>query len=420
MVIVGGGIAGLAASIYLARGGRSVTLFEKRRYLGGRAVTHLRHGYRFNLGPHAFYRGGEGSRVLAELGIGVRGGVPKYGGIALDHDRRYRLPAGVLSLWATGLFDFNDKLEASKLLWRVRRMKKAEPFASISAKQWLEANVGRMRVHDTMRALLRLATYCADMSAISAAAALRQLRLAMRGVIYVDEGWQKIVDALHTSAVAAGVNFVNSSHVIRVIHDAAVEGIEIGGLEGESDDDTASYIKRRPGPEHGTRVPADTVLLAVDPTTARTLIGEVSWPPMTPVILSTLDVGLSRLPRPDKTFAVGIDRPLYYSVHSAWAQLTPKGGALLHVARYGGGDQSELEGLLDEMQPGWRDAVVHCRFLPSMVVSNAVIPPAPATRPAPRTPVNGLYLAGDWVGEVGLLSDAALASARDAAKAMLG
>ena len=36
MVIVGGGIAGLAASIYLARGGRTVTLFEKRRYLGGR------------------------------------------------------------------------------------------------------------------------------------------------------------------------------------------------------------------------------------------------------------------------------------------------------------------------------------------------------------------------------------------------
>ena len=63
VVIVGGGIAGLAASIYLARGGRTVTLFKKRRYLGGRAVTHLRHGYRFNLGPHAFYRGGEGSKA---------------------------------------------------------------------------------------------------------------------------------------------------------------------------------------------------------------------------------------------------------------------------------------------------------------------------------------------------------------------
>src|SRR6266566_4884796 len=90
VVIVGGGIAGLAASIYLARGGRTVTVFEKRQYLGGRAVTHLRHGYRFNLGPHAFYRGGEGSTVLAELGIPVRGGVPKKSGLALYGNERYR------------------------------------------------------------------------------------------------------------------------------------------------------------------------------------------------------------------------------------------------------------------------------------------------------------------------------------------
>ena len=62
-MIVGGGIAGLAASIYLARAGKTVTIFERRRNLGGRAVTQLRHGYRFNLGPHAVYRAGAGSVV---------------------------------------------------------------------------------------------------------------------------------------------------------------------------------------------------------------------------------------------------------------------------------------------------------------------------------------------------------------------
>ena len=143
-MIVGGGIAGLAASIYLARGGRTVTLFEKRRYLGGRAVTHLRHGYRFNLGPHAFYRGGEGSKVLAELGIPVRGGVPKQSGIALYHDERHRLPTGLWSLWATGLLTAADKWEASKLLLRIRRLKKASQFGGISVRQWLDRNVARL------------------------------------------------------------------------------------------------------------------------------------------------------------------------------------------------------------------------------------------------------------------------------------
>ena len=76
VIVVGGGLTGLATAIYLARGGRAVTIFERRRYLGGRAVTHLRHGYRFNLGPHAFYRGGPGWEVMRELGIPIRGGSP--------------------------------------------------------------------------------------------------------------------------------------------------------------------------------------------------------------------------------------------------------------------------------------------------------------------------------------------------------
>src|ERR1700687_1258005 len=73
VIVVGGGLAGLATALYLARAGRIVTLFEKRRNLGGRAVTHLRHGFRFNLGPHTVYRKGAGRTVYRELGISIRG-----------------------------------------------------------------------------------------------------------------------------------------------------------------------------------------------------------------------------------------------------------------------------------------------------------------------------------------------------------
>ena len=79
---------------------------------------------------------------------------------------------------------------------------------------------------------------------------------------------------------------------------------------------------------------------------------------------------------------------------------------------------AELEAFLEELQPGWRDLVVHRRFLPSLAVTNALTIPS-AYRPQPQTPVRGLYLAGDWVGGDGVMADAALTSARAAARAIL-
>jgi phytoene dehydrogenase-like protein len=144
-----------------------------------------------------------------------------------------------------------------------------------------------------------------------------------------------------------------------------------------------------------------------------------------PVSAACLDVGLRKLPHPKRLFALGIDEPLYFSVHSAWAQLAPKGGALIHLLKYkrdlrgsAEQDEQELEALLDRMQPGWREVLVHKRFLPDMTVSNA-LPLPNIARPSPVTPLRGLYIAGDWVGDQGVLSDAALASARAAAKAIL-
>jgi len=53
-----------------------------------------------------------------------------------------------------------------------------------------------------------------------------------------------------------------------------------------------------------------------------------------------------------------------------------------------------------------------------MTVSNALVTPTTKRHPV-KTKVSGLYVAGDWVGDTGLLSDAALSSAREAASAIL-
>ena len=55
---------------------------------------------------------------------------------------------------------------------------------------------------------------------------------------------RKIVDALHSHAVAIGVNFVTSSRVVRVDHDGAVRGVELGELKMSQRRDTQSVACR--------------------------------------------------------------------------------------------------------------------------------------------------------------------------------
>jgi phytoene dehydrogenase-like protein len=184
----------------------------------------------------------------------------------------------------------------------------------------------------------------------------------------------------------------------------------------------------------GRVLAASSVVIAASPSVAASLVQDsertslARWADEAiPVRAACFDVALSRLPVPRATFALGIDRPLYLSVHSATARLAPEGGALIQVAKYLEPNhrdsvetvERELEGLLDLIQPGWRDVIVHRRFLPDMIVMNA-LPLASfggtQGRPGPEVPgVQGLFIAGDWVGNEGLLVDAALASAKEAA-----
>ncbi|HYC92277.1 MAG TPA: FAD-dependent oxidoreductase, partial [Thermoanaerobaculia bacterium] len=213
VVIVGGGLAGLAASIYLARGGRTVTVFEKRQYLGGRAITQLRHGYRFNLGAHAFYRTGAGARVCRELGVPVPGVVPKPRALALLDGHERRLPTGILSLLGTSLLSLRGKVQLTRALLRIRRIDRRPP-GDVTVREWVEANVSDFRARQVLETLIRLATYSNHAERADAKLALAQMKIALRGALYVHEGWQRIVDSLRSTAVTSGVNFVSSSRIV--------------------------------------------------------------------------------------------------------------------------------------------------------------------------------------------------------------
>ena len=104
---------------------------------------------------------------------------------------------------------------------------------------------------------------------------------------------------------------------------------------------------------------------------------------------------------------------------------------LIHVMKYLGSthesnpstDKLGLEAFLDTIQPGWRNVVVRQRFLPSMVVYNAIVTAGQGGtigRPDTKVPkTENLYIVGDWVGTEGLLADASFASAKRAAEQIL-
>ncbi len=418
-IVVGGGLAGLTAATLLARGGQAVTLLERSTAVGGRAVTQEEHGFRLNLGPHALYRGGAAARVLARLGIEPKGGIPSAaGGHAVARGVAHTLPGGPVSLLTTGLLRLPAKLEFGRLLGTVGKIDTA-PLMTVPLGDWLGRALRHDSVRDLIEALCRLSTYTNAPAELSAGAALAQLQLAVaKNVTYLDGGWQTMVDRLRAAAEGAGVRIVGGARVTAVEHDDAVHGVRLAD---------------------GTRHGAARVILTLTPAEAAAVVDDRAGAALKrhadaalPVRAACLDVGLSSLPRPRSTFALGVDRPLYLSVHSAVARLAPEGQATIQVAKYlptdangdARADERELEGLLDLIQPGWRDVVVVRRFLPRLVVMNA-LPTASgagtAGRPGPAVPeVRGLYLAGDWVGPEGLLADAGFASAERAASLALG
>ena len=180
------------------------------------------------------------------------------------------------------------------------------------------------------------------------------------------------------------------------------------------------------------------MLLATDPETASALVADGTheelshWAAQSiPARVACFDVALRRLPKPQHLLALGIDCPLYYSVHSAWAKLAPEGSALIHTMRFlrpgeraePEATKQELEALLDVLQPGWREEVMEHSFLPQMVASNAIVQARQGGlrgRPGPAVSgIHNLYVAGDWVGAEGQLAEACFASASHAASMIM-
>ncbi len=411
-IVIGSGVAGLVAAASLAKTGNQVLVLEKTALPGGRAATREKHGFLFNLGPHALYRDGAFLKALRSFGIEPRGAVPgANGGFAISGGRLHTLPTGVLSLLTTDLLSLPAKFEFAGLLSRIGSID-ASAIHHETLDHWLARTIKHQSVRDVIKMLVRVTTFTNAPEVQSAGAAIEQLQLGTRGnVLYLDGGWQTIVDGLRRTAETAGARFISGAHAV--------------ALERRGRTATAVRLS------DGTALAASSVIATGSPSDVDALTGTsfaTALPP--PVRHATLDIGLRALPNPRRLVAFGVDRPVYFSVHSAVAKLAPSGGAVIHASKYlsagetaGRETELELEQLVDQLQPGWRDVVDSKVFLPNLTVTHTMLTAAAggaAGRPAPRVAsFDNMFIAGDWVGAHGQLSDAAAASALDAAGAAI-
>ena len=404
--IVGGGIAGLLAAVELARGGAQVTVFEAAGGLGGRARTRQADGYSLNQGPHALYLGGAFRRELKRLGIAFSGGRALASSRkAIWKGKLHELPFNSKALLRTGLFGIADKIRYVGLLKTIIKGVTADG----SFAHWLDGQKLSPVMRASLEALGRLSGYANGPQFISAQAILDQIRMALGGTLYLDGGWSTLVDGLATTAREAGA----------VLHAGArVEQVVVEGRR--------SRVMLADGSAHE----ADATILAMGPNEAAALAPhveslQVEVREAMPVKANALDLALKRLPDGAQEFALGIDGPFYFSLHSGSAKLAPEGGAVVHVAKYlptGTGSErdaiAELEGVADLVMPGWRALEVKRQELRGMVVSNG-LPRWDRARPAVTlADAPGLFIAGDWVGDEGMIADTAAASAMKAAEAV--
>jgi len=407
IVVIGAGLAGLVAAATAAgpdRGTRPRVVVIEGAQPGGRARTDERNGFKLNQGPHAVYLEGAGRKVMLDLGIDPTGGPPalKHTFLVEDGDL-YPMPASPTKLMASKLLNARGKAQIAKLLAGFGRIDAAS-LAAMSASQWLDSLELQPEARQLISMLLRTATYVdPDEMPISADAAVPQMQMAIAsGVRYIDGGWQTMVDALLE---------------VCSVRDVAVErkttALSVCEVDGQVEVVTSA----------GPILTSAAIVASGGPAAAVGLLGDDPWGDLgAPVTAACLDLGLTR--PPERPVVFGFSEPLYLSTHCPPADPAPDGGAVVHLMRYGARDAATDRSTLDRLAVAAgidRSSIVEERFLAHMHVAWTV-PTVEAGglsgRPTESVPRRDrLFVAGDWVGPVGLLSDASIASGAAAAAA---
>ena len=304
-----------------------------------------------------------------------------------------------------GSSGFEGKLELARVQTALPKVNTAALRAQTVA-AWLDTNVSNADARGVLEMLVRLSTFTDDPDRQSAGAAIEQLQLALGGsVLFLDGGWQTIVNGLRSVAAKSGATFIENAHAVGLERPSGerIDGVRLAD---------------------GNVIRAAAAIVTGSPADVDAIIGGRRRTPVRRPSRSRRWTSRSPLCR-------GRERPSPSASMCRWISLcTPRSRGLGQMAARsytsavcpstpGVATENELESLLDLMQPGWRERIVAREYLPSLTVTHAELTAergGTAGRPSPRVGTfENVFIAGDWIGSRGQLSDAAAASANDAA-----
>ncbi len=418
VVVVGGGLAGIAAALAAADGGAQVTLLEARPRLGGATFSFQRDGLELDNGQHVYLRcclayqsllERLGTRDLAPLQPRLTVPVLAPGG-RMGWLRRGNLPAPLHLAGALARYPYlgwSERLGVARAAMALRRLDPGDQrLDRRSFAAWLADHGQSRAATDALWELVGLPTLNArtDQASLQLATMVFKTGL-LTARDAADIGYSRVpLSRLHGEPAERALARAG----VRVRPRCHARAIEPGDPGTDADGDAGRRLAVRTDDD---RLEADAVVVAVPHEAAGWLPAPVVGPAgrlerlgISPIVnLHVIyDRVVTTLP-----FAAGLGTPVQWVFdRTESAGLDPSRGQCLAVSLSAAHDEVELPvaalrdrylPALAELFPAARQATVTSFFVTRE--RTATFLPAPGTaalRPGAETVIHGLFLAGSW------------------------
>lgn len=411
VIVVGGGVAGIAAALDCADAGAAVTLLEVRPRLGGAAYSFEREGLMLDNGQHVFlrcctaYRSllerlGSSNRVFLQSRLEIPVLRPGFKPVTL---RRNSLPAPFHLAGAIACYPHvsrRARLRAMLVAGKLARLQDREALgietaSGLTLGGWLSERGQSPDAIAMLWDLIALPTL--NMRAERASLAL--------GAFVLKTGLLESNDAGDIGFHVHPLSEILGRPALRVLREAGVE-VRLSWRAEQ-------ILSRESGFEvrsNGFVLDADVVIVAVPHARAASLLADVLGPGASgyeelgssPIV--NIHVVFDRRVC-EVGFAAGVGTPVQY-VFDRSSAVGLDEGQYLAVSVSAAGEEMEMTGeqlrerylgALSELFPGAREAnVLLFAISREHAATFAALPGVAAKRPGPQTAVEGLVLAGAW------------------------